>query len=646
MRKPVFPRILLLVLLYCGIFTALVSIQFTKHGGFTQRVGGFVVSGQRRLPAENDPPIAQNEYLLDGEAHIFFGGIDFGMIGGNEGNAFCLTGENGDEEILPERLIISGDSALFIFSNGTELEYSTLYAGGAPEMRISGSFPEGISGAVLPFKLLRKTVFHDKGEGQHFFSADGVNYSFGNSPMDVERRMLLIGTKENTVSYRAIPEKKTDTQKDYILPEAQTAAVYNETLTRWKDQNFSLWNRTISEQNNEDTVIAFAGEALLRGTYKAAVAAVPQSFLRGSSRSYESSAYLGGLDQAYRSLVTREREKIARLSRQINEKSLEFLKEPRVIEYFAVRGQNNFIDAGAELVRTIDPAILALDITPGILEGYVDWKTIRPNTDNPFERLVDQACYVITESLQRSVDIPANNLLSAGRVFSFIDGQGDAEFNLRLGKALLYYADTASDSTLAGIGRSLILSALSLSDASGAVKAGLVQPAGGEITESPVRQDLVSGRLYRILSPGDSYPRAMAIERSMNGIWAWTAAQAVSAVQQNNTLDITVRFPAGETHYMIIRGIRAFARIQLYEMDFRSDPQFERYDSSGWVYYPQEQVLVLKMKHRGPEEHVKIIYREETRPAAASPASAPPAAVQPSADNAAPSSAQADAPAD
>ena len=608
MKKPVFPRILLLVLLYCGVFVLLVSIQFAKRGGFTQKIGSFVVNGRYRLPGENEPPAGQNEYYLDGDVHVFFGGMDFSMIQGDDDQSLALImADETKEEVLPERMIISGESAHFLFPGGTGLEFTTQYSGGALEMRISGVFPEDVVGIELPFKPLRKTGIRETEEGQLSIVSDKVNYSFGLSPIDVKRRLLLIG--EGYASYRAIPEKKTFSPEDFTLPQAVTAEAYNETLTRWRDQNFSLWNRTIQDQNNEDMVIALAGEALARGTYRAAMAAVSPAFLRSDNRTYESSVYLGSLEQMYRSLITKDREKIARLSRQINEKSLEFLKEPRVFEYFAARGYNNFIDAGAELVHTIDPAILALDITPGILEGYTDWKNFRPNTENPFERIVDQACFVISESL-RKVTVKGAEPGKDVRIFSSTGDEEDTEFNLRLGKALLAYAEADGISSWAGIGRSLVISALSMADAG-----------------------LASARLYRILSPLENCPKAVSIGTAQNSVWVWTAAQTVSASQQNDVMDITVRFPAGETHYMIIRGIRPFARLQLYNMDFRSDPQFERYDSSGWAYYSQEQVLVLKMKHRTTEELIRIIFREAPRPQPAEPESTVPEGTGVAAEN-------------
>jgi hypothetical protein len=319
---------------------------------------------------------------------------------------------------------------------------------------------------------------------------------------------------------------------------------------------------------------------------------------------YESSVYLGNLDQAYRLLNADEREKLSRLTRQINEKSLEFLLEPKVFEYFAIRGNTNLFNSALELVRTIDSSILALDIIPGIFEGYSAWRIFHPDTENPFEDLVDHCCQVISDLLIKTSD--------GGWVFVYNEG-GDypqagssgpqasssgTEFNLRLGKAILVYAEAAHNNLWAGIGRSLILSAISTAE---------------ETDENP-STELISAKLYRILCPLDTYPRAMGIGAPSGDIWAWTTAQAVSSSRQGDIMDISVTFPAGETHYMIIQGIGSFSRIQLYGMDFRSDTQFERYDSSGWTYSTQEQTLLVKMRHRTSVETIRIIYREAPRP--------------------------------
>jgi len=600
MQKPIFPKILILLLVYFVIFTALVSIQFARKETTTRRAGNFVVSGQYRLPTESDPPASPNEYIIKGDVHISFGGMDFNIVKISDGLSLCLLGKEGSrDEVLPERMVIQENSISFTFANGVELAFNAQNTGGSPELRINAVFSEDVSGIELPFKPQRNTGIRYTGNGQFIVSVGKTSYTFGNSPIDDARRVLLIEAGGRQVSYRAIPESQGLTTQDFILPQAETAEAYNEAIKWWRDQNYSLWNRSVSTQDNEDLAIALIGEAFVRGNYASAVAAIPQAFLRGNAITYESSAYLGNLDQAYRSLSASEREKLSRLTRQISEKSLDFLLEPKVFEYFAIRGNTNLFNSALELVRTINPSteplIPALEIMPGIFEGYSFYRTYRPNTENPFEGLVDHCCQTISELLRKTSD--------GGWVFVYDEGGDNPEFNLRLGKAILVYAEAARNNLWAGIGRSLILSAISTAEKN---------------DESP-STELTSAKLYRILCPLDTYPRALEISSSSGGIWAWTAAQAVSGSQQGDILDISVTFPVGETHYLIIRGIRSFSRVQLYGIDYRSDTQFERYDSSGWTYNTQEQTLLVKMKHRNPEERIRIIFREAPRPVVAPP---------------------------
>ena len=77
-----------------------------------------------------------------------------------------------------------------------------------------------------------------------------------------------------------------------------------------------------------------------------------------------------------------------------------------------------------------------------------------------------------------------------------------------------------------------------------------------------------------------------------------------------------IDFPNGDTHYLIIKGIPQFNSIYIYDMAFRTDPRFETYNSSGYVYKKSTETLLLKSRHKAQNEKVKLVYRE-TRPAPA-----------------------------
>ena len=222
MKKPVFPRIMLFLLLYFGVFVALVFIQFSKQGSFTQRVGSFVISGQQRLSggAEGQNP---NEFLLEGDTHVFFGGIDFGMISDSDGPSLMLTRKDGArEEALPDRVTVSGESAVFTFPDGTQLEFASQYSGGALLLLITGDFSEDASGVELPFKLQRKAGIKDSEDGNFIVVSGGVSYTFDRSPMDAEEMVLFIRDGGPPISYGAIPERKGFSPEEFILPQAMT----------------------------------------------------------------------------------------------------------------------------------------------------------------------------------------------------------------------------------------------------------------------------------------------------------------------------------------------------------------------------------------------------------------------------------------
>jgi hypothetical protein len=610
MRKPVFPRIMGLLALYAGVFFVLVSIQFTKQGNFTQRIGRVMVSGQYRSGETEDIPENSGAIPLEGGASVFFGGLEFRLNAGG-GDDFVLINKSGTPyQAEPEWLITAGDSAIFRLPGGTELSFTTRYAGADAELRISGSFAEDAAGADIPLRVLRSSRIRENGDGKFSVVAGGVSYTFSSPDERAAGKFISLRAGGAPVVYRAAPEKKTFAPEDFILSPAASPRSYNDHISRWRDQNFSLWNQIVPGQNDENMIIAYIGEAVRRGAYRTAVLAAPPGFLEGSRRTYESSVYLGGMSGALRSFTVLEREKISRLSRQINEKSPDFLREPQVFEYFALRAYDSFINDGMEIIRSLDPAGLGPDLAPGVFEGWLDLKKYRAGGDNPFDRLIDQACYMVSTGIRRvdeirwsqgAADVPA----TGNWVFAFQENRADVEFNLRLGKALWRWAENSGRGDWAALGRSLIVSVLSLADGAGTVPRSLLVSAAGEVREEPAAR-ISSARLYRILIPGEYYPRPAPIGSGVNSLWAWTAASALSAVQENDILDISVSFAPGETHYMMIRGVRPFSKIQIYDIDYRTDPEFERYDSSGWIYSAQEQILVLKMKHRAAVEHIRI----------------------------------------
>ncbi|MDR0563136.1 MAG: hypothetical protein LBG73_10690 [Spirochaetaceae bacterium] len=598
MKKPITPRFLGLLAVYIGVLLLLGAIQFAEKGYFTRQVGGISITGHYR--SQEHP----NQYELAGTLTVVFGGMEFSING--EADGFKQVKPDGTKEpTLPESMLVSNEAITLEFPGGTNLIFALIQTRGKPELAISAVLPPEIARIELPYKPIKAAKLQELADGQFMLVTDGVRYRFDRNVTNAERHALILQQEGASISYKTVPEEQelTFNAKDFIIPQAHDKQTYERVLSQWREQNFGIWGRNIASANNEDLVIAYTGEAVSRGAYSTAVSSVPAAFLNGNRRTYESSVFLGRLDQGLRSLVTAERDTAGELARLIAEGSLDFLKEPHVFEYLIIRGAWDAIAQAAQLIQSLTPDKLSPERIAGILEGYADWTRYQsdlenarlPTEENPFEPHTAGVYLIIAEGLYKTSDGDA--------VLTFFEDTADIEFNLRLGKALMYYAENVGNIEWSAIGRSLILSALGLADDAGTVAAKVFRGEDGNLREDADSPRFSSARLYRVLNAGESYPHAVRVSAD---IWGWTAATALAITEENNVVDIAVTFPVGETHYMLIRGVPQPSKLQLYGIDYRTAPDFERYNSSGWSYSSAEQTLMVKLRHRSPIEHMRI----------------------------------------
>ena len=130
--------------------------------------------------------------------------------------------------------------------------------------------------------------------------------------------------------------------------------------------------------------------------------------------------------------------------------------------------------------------------------------------------------------------------------------------------------------------------------------------------------------LYPIVAYDNPYyPHLEKVRESGNElIWAWTCAKSIECKRDAGEINFTIDFPEGDTHYVIIKGVPQFSSIYIYDMAFRTDPRFETYNSSGYIFKKSTDTLLLKSRHKKRLETVRLIYNTPV-PAAETAAPAP-----------------------
>ena len=568
MRKHLASRIIGLAVLYCAVFCVLVIAQFSNSGNFSLSAGEMTIRGRYYQTSAPEESSETNTQLLAGGVRVFFGGLEFNLKEERSGGLILTGNDSAVFSANPEFMIISENTMRLGLPGGTILVFNSLNSARGPELNVTAEFADNVSEVTVPITLRRASLIRDNGRPGILYNGD--RYFFGGSGQELDNGNLVL-SKENTfASYRSIGQQEVFNPADYIIAQAQD---YEYTVTNWRDLSFAHWEQNAGMLQNEDDITAYCSEALRQGNFTTAVASIPRDFLNSARHTYKSSGFIGGMAEAHRTFTIAESEQINLITRLTRERSPDIFKEEHLIDYLFNRGNNALASDVIELINDLSPDQIIADYSPGLLEAYSDIRRWRPALDNPVEPLTEKILMLVSENLSRDTE--------RDLVFASNTGSVDLEYSIRLGKALIYWADSINNTEWIEIGRSLVISALT---------------SGG----------IGAGNLHCILNPGDYYPRAAWL--ADNGLWAWTVSPSVRASYTEGNLNITASFPVNMTHHLIIRGVRPFLRLQIHGQDWRTDSQFESYDSSGWVYYPQDQILVMKLRHRLTVENIRIFY--------------------------------------
>jgi hypothetical protein len=564
MRRPLASRIIILAAVYCAVFCVLAVIQFSNQGSFSLSIGNMTVRGRYLQPAD----MLDNMQPVTGGVRVFFGGLEFNLVE----SGLRLTGVDGDVvSAEPDNMIVTENSVQFFLPGGTVIAFDVSDTSRGPELQITAGFAKDITEINIPVVPRRSSLVRDS--GQLGIMYNGLRYVFSSLGQELENGYMSLSVENSFMSYRSRGRQRAFDPAEYIIAQEQN---YDNILGSWQD---SIWNQNGGALQNEDDIIAFLSQSLLRGNFNSAVQSISGNFINSAGQSYRSSAFIGGMTAAYNSFIASEYERIDFVTRLTRERSLGILREKHILDYLFSQSNISFANDIINIVNNAGSEMLKIDYCAGLLEYFYDVGRWLPQSNNNIDHLTEQMLFLISENLIRNNE---RDLVFAS------DSEGvNIDYTMRLGKALVYWAEAKQNREWAAIGRSLVLSAVS----------------GGS-----------TGKIHNILNPTGFYPRALWITN--DGHWAWTISQSIRASYTDGNLNLAINFPVNMTHHIIIRGVQPFIGIQIHGVAWRTDPQFEIYDSSGWVYHPEEQVLILKLRHRAAVENVRIVYRAPPPPVA------------------------------
>ncbi|UTC62054.1 hypothetical protein E4O05_11115 [Treponema sp. OMZ 787] len=608
-------RIISLTILYILIIFGIFVIQFTIGKTFYYTIGAMTVSGRDEVD-ENGKRIP----LLP--LHIVSNGLDFYITDQTP----ILAKTTGNEDLTLKVLDYkkTDNSFSVICSNDVLIDFTSYLSETSDSVKISVSMPSEIETVYFPWKLTQSSRLERQDEqiflryGKDRFVFRG-GYGFGNSDDSTEFPHLILSSSKKTAFYETyVQSESLDFDAIQRIPIASEEE-YNKTKQLFRENALEHFSSVISAKNyNEELLTAYIAEKAYRGEYAKALASASASLLPKEKRTYISSTFYDNLVQNDKMLAANYRKKLSGIESGITKGELAVFDMEALIPFLINNSRAALIPALEKLAANSKQEALNSFFAVGLLEAAMDFALYFPNKQNIFMENSEKCETVLKESL---ISIDEGIYISADKKAI------DTEKTLQAASVLIRYGSSYPDKVAwKAVGQALYSSIFSLGGGSPALPSSFDIQGDKAKKLGLMANDaliLYAEKLYpAAIRDNPHYPHAESLAlKSEPGIWAWTSAQEINVLKNDAKIfSFRISSKTGNTHYLIIRGIRPFYRIQIHGLDFRTDPRFEIYNSSGYVYDERTRTLLLKMKHKKDDEDIVLFLGRPPEPAPASPA--------------------------
>lgn len=592
MHKHPVRKFLGLLVLYTSIIVGIFVLQFKTESIISKTLGALSLT-LAQTQAEDD------QVKLKDQFEISYKNIKFSA---SEKKPVIAKTKNGESQALILKNYEENTNGFSIlFQNDAKITFSV----DGDKLSVFPSYNETYRSYTVPYSTSKKFNTEKISSSNIMLSSKNDLFSF--SASSLKENSFEISTdkaatitsinRQKSFSFDAVAQLEKSTKKEF---DANAKKLCDTLINKTNELLVSSKASSLTEK----IIVAYVAELSKRGKYTQAVNSIPESFKASSKRTYISAPYFNNLVEMNKTLSTAN----SRLLSAVSSKSLDAFTIEDISSYLLrekfKRSTQEFMAYPASISKFSPSAVQAA----AILNVYANISAKDKNFASKLEPVLDQC----VEAIQKNCSIKDSVLvISDPSVKSLID-------QIKIGEALVKIGKAKSNEIWTKAGYILLNTALE----------------SKEITLQNV------GDIYTTLSPQNTfYPHTEILGYyGTNAVWVWTIASAISyTFDPSTTANIVLDFPLNMTHYVIFSGIPSFDnKIQIQGIMFRTDPRFETYNSSGYVYQATTQNLLIKSRHKSRFEVIRLYFTSPSNytnviPAIKVPKPAPAPAPQPAA---------------
>jgi hypothetical protein len=607
MQTSAFKRAIALIFLYIGLFILIILLQFSRGPGLSEKIGGMSVSVSYPKSERGKSGAAPEK------VGISYAGLSFEISPKSAAAGIAADG-------VASALVLSAiekipNGVRVKLSPGVELK-ATADRGPTERFSLAATAPDGIVSVRLRLLPSRSVSFLEKdGHRSVFSSGNSYDMILASGSLDRSAGVLALRPGDPGLSLAKVapvsPRTSQPASSEKLVAQApKDPEAFKAEITVWRDRVWSglsssrfeadkiAWKGSDGQASFSDKALTvYLAESLARGSYQDALARVRGVREKWPDKlSFLSAPYLGGLVPKMRDFATSDQAEVKRLSQVVADKSPTLFEKEGLLRFLFDRSPYSLAQDALRYSSGVDPSKLTIRQAVGFLGCAADAKSLLKDEDNPFREKG-----AVADRLVASVRKSSNGFF----LITEDDGSTDLRLSLLAGSYLVAYGNAVSKPALVGVGQSLVEGAIGLADAQGfsparvLVRAALEQRAGTLAPED----------IYPLVADNPYYPHAVSFGRdAAPGLWAWTCAPSLTVQTSASRFVFSARFLVGSAHFLTLYGLKPFVNIQLYEIDYSPDSDFESYNASGYLYNKAQGALFLKMKHKKEIEDIKLSF--------------------------------------
>ncbi len=600
--------------IYIGIISLLVYMQFSTTSDFSDNISTIQITGETRA---NSDDRATAVTAMDINIHGFIlplsskKPIILTTLDGNKTRIF-IRGYNKTESGM--ELFLTGNVKLRIEKNNKSERGFCLIP----------VFPSGnsnIKSVSVPFSLVNPEDLTPTEIFPVFSFSEGENLFFAaatpQSKIDTVKKIITaVPDSEQNIRIR-INEAEEGISDPYsfwfssFMIDNEKATDRETLIAEYIDKGYDGWKAPRFNQKtgkwithdgvevyNSEIISALASESFRRNEFRR------NRWLFNASRVLNKEVFLleaalanGNLVKTYEEFQKTDIELINRISSMIKQQDADVFKIRNLIKIIVDRGPYSLTQELFQMAeRNFDSP--DRDIRLGIAVAYLDFTALNIEPELSLSRFN----HIIDNLILRNIIKADEGLFLTDSDYKDIS---DTLFTLKAADCLIKSGIFNTRPVINMIGKKLISSLLPFSNSEGFLPEKIV------IRNSKVSNTtgyLEPEKAYMYLGSYRYMPRFISLKNELSpGAWIATCSENVDIKKMPGEIKIKTSFPAGSVEYIVIQGVPEVKGFQLYGKDWVSDPSFERY-SAGWVYQKETNSVLIKLQHNNENEEIIIKY--------------------------------------